>query len=67
MDYRGLSKDDHGLSGIMVGRLHILDYRRLLLWTIIDYELPGIIADYHSYNIGIITDDHGLSRIIMDY
>ena len=65
MDYRGLSKDDHGLSGIIVGRLCILDYRRLS-WTITDHELPRIIADYNGLS-WIIADDHGLSWIIVNY
>ena len=65
MDYRGLSKDDHRLSGIIVGSLSLVDYRRLS-WTIMDYEPPRIIADYNGLS-WIIADDHGLSWIIVDY
>ena len=65
MDYRGLSKDVHGLSRITVGRLCIVDYRRIS-WTMMDYELSRVIADYNGLS-WIIADDHGLSWIVVDY
>ena len=68
MDYHGLSWIIEGQSWIIeiiVGRLCIVDYRRLL-WTITDYELSRIIADYNGLS-WIIADDHGLSWIIVDY
>ena len=58
MDYRGLSKDDHGLS-----RLLWVDY---VSWIIVDYRGLSWIMNYRGV-LQIIMDYHGLSQMIMDY
>ena len=71
MDYHGLSwatMGDHGLSGILIGRVRIVDYSGLygFSWIMNCRVLSRIVMDYPGLP-WIIADADGLSCIIVDY